>query len=77
MEAAYLVLTLACPILMVLLIGWWAWSMRRPNRGSGAVLRSAVEDGEIARMREQLEELQARERYTGAASGGRDSTRTP
>lgn len=62
MEIAYLLFTLMCPLSMVALVGWWAWSMRRSRGGSSSQqtpARSAAEDAEITRMRAQLDQLDA------------------
>lgn len=61
MEIAYLLFTLMCPLSMVALVAWWAWSMRRPASGSSgqnAPVRSAVEEAEMSRMRAQLDQLE-------------------
>ena len=68
-DLAYLLFSLACPLSMVALVGWWFWSMR----GSGskpqpAPVRSAAEEGEITRMRAQLDQLDARSREQRAPS---------
>ena len=67
MEIAYLLFTLLCPLSMVALMGWWAWSMRRSG-GAGsdqkAPVRSAADDSEIVRMRAQLDQLEAQARET-------------
>jgi hypothetical protein len=65
METAYLLFTLLCPLSMVALVGWWFWSMRSSAAGkSGATepVRTAAEQGELGRMRAQLDQLQAGER---------------
>ena len=72
-EIAYLLFTLMCPLSMVALVGWWAWSMRRPASGSGREVepaRSAAEEAEIARMRAQLDQLQAKAREEKTPSHG-------
>ncbi len=65
MEAAYLVFTLLCPLSMVALVAWWAWSMRRTGKGApatGESARSVSDEAEVARMRARLQELQGVER---------------
>lgn len=65
MEAAYLLFTLLCPLSMVALVGWWVWSMRKSSGTAAAQpepARSAVEEGELARLRAQLDQLQGSER---------------
>jgi uncharacterized iron-regulated membrane protein len=70
-ETAYLLFTLLCPLSMVALVGWWAWSMRRSDNGSQQVpARSATEEAEIARMRAQLDQLGAQDRDSTARSNG-------
>jgi uncharacterized iron-regulated membrane protein len=67
-ELAYLLFTLLCPLSMVALMGWWAWSMRRSSgAGSGqkAPVRSTADDSEIVRMRAQLDQLEAQTRDAG------------
>lgn len=61
MEAAYLLFTLLCPLSMLALGGWWFWSMRRSARSCPppAPVRSQTEEAELARMRAQLDQLQA------------------
>lgn len=64
MESAYLLFSLLCPLTMVGLMGWWAWSMRR-SKANGAQqvpVRSAVDENEITRMRAQLDQLEAQAR---------------
>lgn len=64
-EAAYLLFTLLCPLSMVALVAWWAWSVRRSSSGGSsgsAPVRSTADDAEIARMRAQLDQLQAGKR---------------
>lgn len=65
MEAAYLLFTVLCPLSMVALVGWWVWSMRRSGGKAACQTepgRSAVEEGELARLRAQLDQLQSSER---------------
>ena len=65
MEAAYLVFTLLCPLSMVALVAWWAWSMRRTGKGAparGESARSVTDEAEMARMRVRLQALQGVER---------------
>ena len=67
MDAAYLLFTLLCPLSMVALLGWWFWSMRKPRSGSrpaAAPVRTPAEEGELARMRAELDQLRAGERDT-------------
>ena len=69
MELAYLLFTLACPLSMVALVGWWVWSMRRSSsKPQQAPVRSAAEEAEIARMRAQLDQLDAQARDQKAPS---------
>lgn len=56
MDLGYLLITLLCPLSMVAMIGWWAWSMR-PSRTSsrrGGPVRSATDDAELTRLRAAL-----------------------
>lgn len=65
MEAAYLLFTLLCPLSMVALAGWWVWSMRRSTGTAASQAepdRSAVEEGELTRLRARLDQLQSSER---------------
>lgn len=65
MEAAYLLFTLLCPLSMVALVAWWAWSMRRSSKGApstGESARSVTDEAEMVRMRARLQELQGVER---------------
>ncbi len=52
LQAAFLVIVLLCPLSIVALIGWSAWSRRRRPSGH-AVARSATDDAEIRRMRDR------------------------
>jgi uncharacterized iron-regulated membrane protein len=62
-ELAFLLFTLLCPLSMVGLMGWWAWSTRRTSkRASDAPVRSTIEENEITRMRAELDQLQAQAR---------------
>ena len=73
MEIAYLLFTLMCPLSMVALVGWWAWSMRRSSGASSsakAPARSAAEEGEITRMRAQLDQLGAQTRDQRTTTNG-------
>ncbi len=73
MELGFLLFTLLCPLSMVGLMGWWAWSMRRPgNRASHghAPVRSASDENEITRMRAQLDQLQAQARDEKSPAAG-------
>lgn len=62
----YLLSTLLCPLSMLGLVVWWAWSMRRSSSGNGSChkepVRSAAEASEIVRMRAQLDQLEAKAR---------------
>jgi hypothetical protein len=62
-------LYLLCPLSMVAMMGWWAWSMRRTGQQSSchAPRRSAADEAELTRMRAQLDQLEAgaREVSTG------------
>jgi hypothetical protein len=72
-EIAYLLFTLMCPLSMVALVGWWAWSMRRSGGGSSgeqAPARSAVEEAEIVRLRAQLDQLDVQGREQKTPSNG-------
>jgi uncharacterized iron-regulated membrane protein len=72
-ELGFLLFTLLCPLSMVGLMGWWAWSMRRPgNRASHghAPVRSASDENEITRMRAQLDQLQAQARDEKSPAAG-------
>jgi uncharacterized iron-regulated membrane protein len=71
-ELAYLLFTLMCPLSMVALVGWWAWSMRRSGGSSSqqAPARSAAEEAEITRMRAELDQLDAQSRDQKAPSNG-------
>ena len=54
LQTAFLLIALLCPLSLVALAGWAAWSRRRqgPSGGPGAgEPRSAVDESEIARMR--------------------------
>ena len=72
-EVAYLLFTLMCPLSMVALVGWWAWSMRRSGGGGScekAPARSATDEAEITRMRAQLDQLDAQARDQKSPSNG-------
>jgi uncharacterized iron-regulated membrane protein len=70
-ELAYLLFTLACPLSMVALVGWWFWAMRRSSsKPQQAPARSAAEEAEITRMRAQLDQLDAQARGQKAPSNG-------
>ena len=65
MEVAYLLFTLLCPLSMVALVGWWFWSTRTTTGGSASAAppaRTAAEEGELARMRSQLDQSQQNQR---------------
>lgn len=72
MDIAYLLFTLMCPLSMVALLGWWAWSMRRTSSGSSqpAPARSAADENEIVRMRAQLDQFEAQAREHQAPMRG-------
>ena len=72
MELAYLLFTLACPLSMVALVGWWFWAMRRSSgsKPQQAPARSAAEEAEITRMRAQLDQLDAQARDRRAPLNG-------
>ena len=60
MDLAYLLFTLMCPLSMVALVGWWVWSMRgSSSKPQQAPVRSATVQGEITRMRAQVDHLDA------------------
>jgi hypothetical protein len=66
-EGLYLLFTLLCPLSMVALMGWWFWSMRKSSGTAGCPAeptRSAVEEGELTRMRARLDQRHAAERDT-------------
>jgi hypothetical protein len=71
-EIAYLLYTLICPLSMVALVAWWAWSMRRSSGSSSqqSPARSAADDAEIIRMRAQIDQLAAQARATKAPVNG-------
>jgi uncharacterized iron-regulated membrane protein len=70
-ELAYLLFTLACPLSMVALVGWWFWSMRRSSsKPQQASVRSAAEEAEITRMRAQLDQFDAQARDAKVPSKG-------
>ena len=65
MDALYVFLTLLCPLSMVALVAWWVWSMGQrggSSTGTSARSRSAVEEGELARMRASLDHLESSDR---------------
>lgn len=71
MEIAYLLFTLLCPLSMIALMGWWAWSMRSSRSGSQAApVRSARDEEEITRLRAQLDQFEARTRDDETATRG-------
>lgn len=73
MEWAYLLFSLICPLSMVGLLGWWAWSMRRSHQGNRAQqtpVRSGTDENEITRMRAQLDQLEAQARDRKATTTG-------
>jgi uncharacterized iron-regulated membrane protein len=72
-ELGFLLFTLLCPLSMVGLMAWWAWSMRRPGNRAGtghAPVRSASDEIEITRMRAQLDQLQAQARDEKSRAAG-------
>ena len=69
MEIAYLLVTLLCPVSMVAMMGWWAWSMRGPKKSSATVpARSAADDVEITRLRAHVDQLEAQSRDQDASA---------
>jgi hypothetical protein len=62
-DLGYVLFTLLCPLSMVALLGWWAWSMRPGRNGSRhtAPVRSTAEKAELARLRAHLDSSQASE----------------
>lgn len=73
MELVFLLFTLLCPLSMVGLMGWWAWSMRRPGKrasDSHVPVRSASDQNEITRMRAQLDQLEAQARDEKSPAAG-------
>jgi membrane protein implicated in regulation of membrane protease activity len=52
LQAAFLVIVLLCPLSIVALVGWSAWSRRR-HRSDHPVARSVTDDAEIRRMRDR------------------------
>ena len=73
MELAYLAFTLLCPLSMVLLLGWWAWALRKSRRAGDPQAmpsRSATDDGEIVRLRAHLDQLEAGARLNRASASG-------
>lgn len=65
METLYLLFTLMCPLSMVGLVAWWAWSMRTSSgdgAGQKAPTRSTTEEHELARMRAHLDQMEAQAR---------------
>ncbi len=73
MELVFLLSTLLCPLSMVGLMGWWAWSMRRPSNGASrghTPARSASDENEITRMRAQLDQFEAQARDEKSPAAG-------
>jgi uncharacterized iron-regulated membrane protein len=69
----YLLFTLLCPLSMVGLMGWWAWSMRRQGTSAGhnqKPVRSVSDENEITRMRAQLDQLEAQARDDKTSATG-------
>ena len=56
MDLGYLLFTLLCPLSMVALMGWWAWSMRGRKQPAAAPVRSAADEAELTRLRAALGE---------------------
>jgi hypothetical protein len=54
-------LYLLCPLSMLAMMAWWAWSMRRTDEQSScsAPRRSRVEEAELTRIQAQLDQLEA------------------
>jgi flagellar basal body-associated protein FliL len=71
-ELLFLLFTLLCPLSMVGLMGWWAWSMRRTSKSDSgqAPVRSATDENEITRMRAQLDQLEAQTRDDKSRAAG-------
>ena len=71
MDAASLLFALLCPLSMVALVGWWAWSMRKPA-GSSAFdaepARSAASKALPARMGARLDQLHTDDRDTSSSA---------
>lgn len=54
LQAVFLLIVLLCPLSIVVIAGWAAWSRRRAGasgRPAATEPRSAVDDAEISRMR--------------------------
>jgi acyl-coenzyme A synthetase/AMP-(fatty) acid ligase len=51
LQTAFLVIVLVCPLSLVAVVGWTAWSRRRRRPDHGPVAPSATDDAEIRRMR--------------------------
>ena len=68
LQAAFLLIVLLCPVSIVVIAGWAAWSRRRAQaagRPDVTEARSAVDESEISRMRVAIgaqDEQAARER---------------
>jgi membrane protein implicated in regulation of membrane protease activity len=52
LQAAFLVIVLLCPLSIVAVLGWAAWSRRRHRPGHAAE-RSPTDDAGIRRMRDR------------------------
>jgi uncharacterized iron-regulated membrane protein len=52
----YLLFSLLCPVSMVALVAWWAWSVRRPRSSSGpaAPVRQPADAAALEAMRAQM-----------------------
>lgn len=51
LQAVLLLIVLLCPLSIVVIAGWAAWSRRRSRVPDGAKSRSVADDAEISRMR--------------------------
>ena len=51
LQAVLLLTVLLCPLSIVAIAGWAAWSRRRSRAHDGAEPRSVADEGEISRMR--------------------------
>jgi hypothetical protein len=72
-ELGLLLFTLLCPLSMLGLLGWLAWSMLRPSnraRQGHAPVRSASDENEITRIRAQLDQLEAQARDENSRAAG-------
>lgn len=51
LQGVFLLTALLCPLSIVAIAGWAAWSRRRARAHDGAASRSVAEEGEISRLR--------------------------